>query len=148
MWYFCVYLHYYVFLLFRTMVPTYNILNEYLLNWNVNLFMSSKFHYFKLWIWSKRCSYIIFKGNMLNPKNDSLLNMKHKFNRDAITTLCLPWNTWLLPSWLVENVLWRLYLYILWKRNKAPLNWLDALKRIAWAISLYYIQWSKVLQVA
>lgn len=38
----------------------------------------------------QRCSYIIFKGNMLNPKNDSLLNMKHKFNRDAITTLCLP----------------------------------------------------------
>lgn len=26
----------------------------------------------------------------LNLKNDSLLNMKHKFNRDAITTLCLP----------------------------------------------------------
>ena len=25
-------LHYYVFLLFRTMVPTYHILNEYLLN--------------------------------------------------------------------------------------------------------------------
>ena len=32
---------------------------------------------------------MIFKGNMLNPENDSLLNIKHEFSRDAIATVCL-----------------------------------------------------------
>lgn len=107
-----------------------------------------KADYSKLWGWSKNVAMWCLKewtlSNMLNPINDLHLNVEHEFHRDAITTFASFLQHLAATILIGSRCFVKSNLSILWKENKASsLNWLDALKRIAWAISLYYIQWSK-----